>query len=316
MTDATDCQLLERFVAHRDEAAFAVLARRHAARVRGVCRRVLRDPHDAEDVLQATFLVLARRAVVLPWQPSVGPWLSAVAHRLAVNARAARQRCREHPLGDVNDPEPPAPDSDPAAAMARQEVSGLVRREVARLPEKYRAPVVLCYLEGLSNEQAARALGWPTGSMSRRLEKARQMLRQRLSGLALLSFALLLALAPLWLAGNRSRPSGESVCKADPGTRFDPAVEELLRRLAGERPPEISREQLVALADGAARSADRLKDRDPGRRRDDWRRFAEETIAAARQLASAAETDDRPATLLAAGRLHMACSRCHETFRD
>src|SRR5262245_15319003 len=115
MTDATDRQLLERFATQQDQAAFATLARRHAALVRRVCRRVLRNEQDAEDVSQTTFLVLARKAL-LPWQPSVGPWLSAVAYRLALNARSARRR-REQPAGtllgdDADDLEIAAPDSD------------------------------------------------------------------------------------------------------------------------------------------------------------------------------------------------------------
>ncbi len=292
MTDATDCHLLERFVTLRDEAAFATLARRHAALVLGVCRRVLRDEHAAEDVVQATFLVLARKAVVIPWRQSVGGWLAAVAHRLALNARAAaaRRGCRERSAGILlhgNEEfvEPALLDADPLRHAARQELRGVLHEELSRLPEKYRAPVVLCYLEGKTNEQAARELGWPTGSMSRRLERARKLLRERLTrrGVGLMLVFVGVTLAAFWTC---FRP--ENRCPAPAGAGA------VLSRAANGLPAEA--ERLVALAD-VLRSSDEMS-------------------APARDLASAARSGDRRTTRVAAGRLYAACSRCHETVRE
>lgn len=329
MTDPTDCQLLERFVTYQDEAAFSILARRHAARVLGVCRHVLCDEHDAEDTFQATFLVLTRKAVTLPALPSIGPWLSAVAYRLALHTRAARRRRRERPSGLLLDNDEDGrqlviAEADPITDVARQELCGIVREELAGLPEKYRAPVVLCYLEGKTNEEAARELGWPNGSMSRRLEKARQLLRERLTGrgLAVLSVLLCLGLALVWFARTGSWKGGNPVQVAAAMSRFEPVAEGqsgtegLLRRLAEERQPAIDRQQVVALAATAAEVAERIDDHNPGRLRADWKRFAQEMNLAARQLADAATADDRPATRLAAARLHTTCLRCHEIFRD
>src|SRR5262245_31917339 len=276
MTDATDCQLLRRFVRHRDEAAFAVLAGRHAPRVLGVCRRVLRDEHDAEEVAQATFLVLARKAVALPWRQSVGPWLSAVAHRLALNARTRRIRGRAPcPLPADADFEPCARDADPAAEAAARDLGGLVRAELARLPEKYRAPVVLCYLEGKTNEQAAHELGWPAGSMSRRLEKARRLLREMLTGRGLALLVGLFCLAAALVAPRtppQLRRASPVVVEAMSGfkpAKDRPGAERLL--LLAQRPSaEFDREALLALAAEAARVADSVAGHDPGHRRDEW----------------------------------------------
>jgi RNA polymerase sigma-70 factor (ECF subfamily) len=171
----SDAELLERFVARRDEAAFAALLTRHGPLVLGVCRQVLRDSHDAEDAFQATFLVLARRAASIRKTEALAAWLHRVAFNLAQTARtsAAVRRGHERQAGAmsrVNDSAGPGPtDWQP-----------LLHDEVNRLPEKYRAPVVLCYLGGKSNEEAAGELGWPVGSVKGRLSRARQMLRSRL----------------------------------------------------------------------------------------------------------------------------------------
>jgi RNA polymerase sigma factor (sigma-70 family) len=187
----TDRQLLERFARLGDEAAFAHLVRRHGALVLGVARDVLRNPHDADDVFQATWLVLARRARAVRWQESVGGWLCEVAHRLALRARAqsARRRNREAPLTDEH--------AAPAVGDDRAELRAVLRAEVGRLPEKYRSPLVLCDLEGKTNAEAARALGRPPGSMSRLLARARELLRERLTrdGFPLTLAALTAALA-------------------------------------------------------------------------------------------------------------------------
>jgi RNA polymerase sigma factor (sigma-70 family) len=172
-----DGKLLERYVEERDEAAFAALVQRYGSLVLGVCQRVLQDPHEAEDAFQATFLVLVRKASSLDRRGSLGNWIYAVAYRTAVKAKAnaARRRMRERQAL-------PMPSEQPIDAALWKELRPVLDEEINRLPEKYRAPLVLCYLEGKTNEQAANELGWPTGSMSRRLAQGREMLRKRLVG--------------------------------------------------------------------------------------------------------------------------------------
>jgi RNA polymerase sigma factor (sigma-70 family) len=173
--ELTDSQLLERFTTRREEAAFAALVQRHGPMVFGVCRRLLRNLHDAEDAFQATFLVLVRKAASLDGQRSLGNWLYTVASRLAlkVRANAAKRRARERQVADMF-PKGPEEETD------CQELRPVLDEELNRLPEKYRAPLVLCYLQGKTNEQAAHELGWPVGSMSRRLARGRELLRQGL----------------------------------------------------------------------------------------------------------------------------------------
>ncbi|OAI54577.1 hypothetical protein AYO44_03275 [Planctomycetaceae bacterium SCGC AG-212-F19] len=171
----TDRLLLERFVACHDEAAFAELVGRHGAMVLGVCHRVLRDDHAAEDAFQAVFLVLARKAGAVGWQDSIASWLYAVAYRTAQRSRAnaRRRREQERQASSMADPEA-------LAAVDARELRALLDEELLRLPEKYRAPLVLCYLEGKTNEEAARLLGWSKGTVSGRLARARDMLGGRL----------------------------------------------------------------------------------------------------------------------------------------
>jgi RNA polymerase sigma factor (sigma-70 family) len=172
----TDAQLLARFVARRDEAAFAALVRRHGPRVLGVCRQLLRHSHDVEDAFQATFLVLARKAGSITRAELLGNWLYGVAYRVAARARAGNRRRHALEGGDV--------DALPARRPGREvslELLGLLHEEVQRLPEKYRLPVVLCYLEGRTREEAAGRLGWTEGAVKGRLERARALLRRRLA---------------------------------------------------------------------------------------------------------------------------------------
>jgi RNA polymerase sigma factor (sigma-70 family) len=174
--DATDGQLLTRFVRSRDEAAFAELVRRLGPMVLGVCRRVTSDTHLAEDAFQAAFLVLARRATDVHPREAVRGWLYGVAARTAQKARvmSARRRTREAPT-------PTLPDSP---VSARDEPDPDVLRtldeEVATLPDHLRAAVVLCELDGLSRKDVAVRLGIPEGTLSSRLAKARQILADRL----------------------------------------------------------------------------------------------------------------------------------------
>ncbi len=187
----TDGQLLGRFVATRDEASFAALVRRHGPMVLGVCRRVLHDAHDAEDAFQATFLILARKAGSVVQRESLGCWLYQVAYHTALEASEAnaRRRARERPMNDV-----PHPAVAPAEAV---DWLPLLDRELSLLPEKYRAAIVLCDLEGQTRKEAARLLKVPEGTLSSRLATGRQMLAKRLaaSGVALSGGALAVALS-------------------------------------------------------------------------------------------------------------------------
>jgi RNA polymerase sigma factor (sigma-70 family) len=180
----SDAELLERFALQKAsaedarlaaEAAFAVLVARHGPMVLGVCRRALADPGDVEDAFQATFLVLVRRARSVRAGDSLGRWLYGVARRVAAKARARsdRARGRSAPL----EVEPAAPE----VAGDRVELLAALDEEVSRLPERYRAPVVLCHLEGLSHAEAADRLRWPVGTVSGRLSRARDLLRDRLA---------------------------------------------------------------------------------------------------------------------------------------
>jgi RNA polymerase sigma factor (sigma-70 family) len=185
----SDGQLVGRFAARRDEAAFETLLRRHGPMVLRLCRSVLRDLHAAEDAFQATFLVLACKASAIRKRQSVASWLYGVALRVARRARArGEQRRRLEAPGVAEPAAPPAGDTD------LQELRWLLAEELQRLPEKYRAPLVLCYLEGKTNQAAARELGWPSGSMSRRLERGRELLRERLTARGLAVSAALLGL--------------------------------------------------------------------------------------------------------------------------
>jgi RNA polymerase sigma factor (sigma-70 family) len=192
-----DRELIRRFVMEHDEAAFELLLWRYAAMVRHVCRGVTRDHHDAEDAFQATFLVLARKAWSVRTQESLGGWLYRVAYRIAVRARSQLVRRAAHQAREVDLQTLPRPEPSPEA-QSMDEWRPLLLEEVDRLPAKYRTPIVLCYLEGKTHEEAADQLGWPRGTVSGRLARARDLLRTRLvrRGLGLSGGALLEALSP------------------------------------------------------------------------------------------------------------------------
>lgn len=187
-----DGRLLDRFRAVRDEAAFEVLVWRHGPMVLNLCRRLLRDEQDAEDAFQATFLILVRKAETIHKDSSVGSWLYKVAYRAALEARARSARRGERLPFDA---EPVAPEAEDAGW---RDLRPVLDEEVHRLPEKYREPFVLCYLEGQTTDEAARALNCPRGTVATRLAWARQRLRERLvrRGVALSMTALTAALAP------------------------------------------------------------------------------------------------------------------------
>jgi len=191
----SDAELLNRFVASRDEAAeaaFAALVERHGAMVLGVCRRVLGNRHAAEDAFQATFLVLARKASAIARREQLASWLYGVARHTAqdARARAIRQHAKEKRLGSMLPVERPD-------QTETSELRAILDEELARLPERYRAAIVLCELEGLTRRQAAGRLGVSEGTLSSRLARAKEQLRGRLTrrGLALSDAGLASALS-------------------------------------------------------------------------------------------------------------------------
>src|SRR5438093_9049398 len=180
-----DNALVERFLTRRDEAAFEALVRRHGPMVLGVCRRILRNSHDAEDAFQATFLVFVHKAASIAKRELLGNWLYGVAYHTARAARMAAGRRRAKEAKAV-------PRQQPSEENVWQELQPLLDRELSRLPDKYRIPVVLCELEGKSRQTVAQELGLPEGTLSSRLARARAMLARRLArrGLTLSGGAL------------------------------------------------------------------------------------------------------------------------------
>lgn len=164
-----DAVLLERFLLHRDETAFTTLYRRHGGMVRGVCRRHLNDAADVDDAVQATFLVLVKSPARIRRHGSLAAWLHGVARRVSQRARSRRARAPE-PRGDLNPP-------DRGSRPGRDDELDL---ELERLPDRLRHPLVLCYLQGRTVDEAAMVLGWPRGSVAAYLSRGKDLLRQRL----------------------------------------------------------------------------------------------------------------------------------------
>jgi len=243
----SDAQLLERFFKSRDEAAFAVLVARHGPLVLGVCRRILADENDVHDAFQATFLVLVKKGAALRQADRLANWLYGVASRTArkFKALAARRARCERQASTMTT-------SSPVGEMTFEQLRAILDEEIAQLPDKYALPLVLCYLEGKTNAEAAAQLGWPEGSMSRRLSKAREMLRSRLSrrGLAL-SVVLMAAMfpnsafatVPVQLA-KATVAAGALVAK---GARFEQAVSPAAAKVAAEVMQGISASARISL---------------------------------------------------------------------
>ncbi len=212
-----DGDLLARFVVQRGdaaEAAFAALVERHAPMVFLVCRQMLRDEHDAQDASQATFLVLAKKARTIKKPEALGSWLHGVAVRVSAKAKvaAARRRSHERRGGEMaarfdcewtlGDPCPELHDA------------------IDRLPERYRLPVVLCYLEGLTHDQAAQQLGWPLGTVESRLARARDRLRERLTRRGAIPGVAVAGIRSLADAAGTAIPSGWIKATARSATQF------------------------------------------------------------------------------------------------
>jgi RNA polymerase sigma factor (sigma-70 family) len=191
--EISDADLLTRFSTKRDEASFELLMWRHGAMVLRLCLDVTHDRHAAEDAFQAVFLALACKAGSIRSRKSLGAWLHQTAYRVALRAQsralAGGMRVdRNHDLSAL-----PAR-VEPGDELIQRELRSLLHEEVARLPAKYRCPIILCYFEGLGHEDAARRLGWPKGTVAGRLSRAREMLRKRLLGRGVALPASLVAL--------------------------------------------------------------------------------------------------------------------------
>ena len=207
----SDGQLLARFMAGRDEAgelAFESLVMRHGSMVMRVCRSMLDDPQDVHDAFQAVFLVLARRAGAIRNRESVGSWLHGVAVRVTARVRvlAIRRGIRDRRTIQVAETHAvDSPQGNGDSVVERNEGVDVVHQEVSRLPNKYRAPIVLCYLEGLTHDEAAVRLSWPVGTVRSRLARARDTLRIRLTRRGVTSPATLGAMTG-WLIGDKLAP--------------------------------------------------------------------------------------------------------------
>jgi RNA polymerase sigma factor (sigma-70 family) len=194
-TAASDEQLLADFVSGRSDEAFSALLGRHGPMVLNVCRRILHDAHAAEDVFQATFLVLADRAEAIRRPASLAGFLHGVAYRLA--GRARRRNAQSLPAAVCDKAAPPP------AELAWKEMLGILDQELGKLSDRYRAPLVLCYLEGRTQDEAARQLGWGLNTLRRRLAQGRRLLEARLRGRGV---SLPAALAGLLAGGAVSVP--------------------------------------------------------------------------------------------------------------
>src|SRR5215831_5704356 len=259
--DVTDADLLARFLAHRDEAAFELLLWRHGTMVLHLCRDVTRDEHAAEDAFQATFLALVRKAASIRSRESLGAWLYQVAYRVALRARRSERETVN--LDAVDDPEArELPDE-----IELRELRPLLHEEVQRLPAKYRTPIVLCYLEGLTHEETARQLGWPKGTVAGRVARARDLLRKRL---ARRGVSLPVALSALALAPG-------AVSATVPAALVQTTLRAGLLVAAGESAAALVSAQVLALSRGVIRNhvlaqSENIRGRHPGTRPRQWRR--------------------------------------------
>ncbi len=206
----TDGQLLDRFANRHDapdeaEAAFATLVDRHGSLVWGICQRTLGDYHGAEDAFQATFLILARQGASLWVDESLGGWLRRVATRVACRARA---EARRHPVGA--DAERLPADGDSCQIAEREDLRAAIATELSRIPGKFRAPVELCHLRGLTQDEAARLLDLPVGTVKSRLDRGKRRLREALT--------------------RRGLAPAITIASASPGTRIPAALPASLAR--------------------------------------------------------------------------------------
>jgi RNA polymerase sigma factor (sigma-70 family) len=235
MNEQTDRGLVEQFLARREEAAFEAIVRRHGAMVYRVCWRVLGQPQDTEDAFQATFLLLAQKLRTVRKHDSLASWLHGVAHRVALQAKEKATRRRRHEQRATRTP------VERPADLSAEELLEVLDAELGKLPDKWRLPLILCYLEGRSQEESASQLGWSKSTLRRRLEEARDALGRRLEwrgiawsaalGAVLLSDCVALAALPTGLVDSTSRAAmvvtaGRAACSV-----VSPQVAVLTKRM-------------------------------------------------------------------------------------
>jgi RNA polymerase sigma factor (sigma-70 family) len=237
--EATDGELLEQFALHQDDVAFTALLRRHGPMVWSVCQRLVAHRQDAEDCFQATFLVLCQKAGSIGRSKLLANWLYGVAWRTALNARARRARRARHEALCATPPDVPG-----AAARLCDESPSVLDEELARLPDKYRAPLLLCSLEGMTHAQAGKSLGWPVGTVAGRLSRARELLRSRLLRRGILAPGAVLA---AW-HGAETASAGVPPQLAAASVRSAVALS-----LAGQAAPADIPTTVTALAHGVLR---------------------------------------------------------------
>jgi RNA polymerase sigma factor (sigma-70 family) len=237
----TDSDLLECFARRRDSEAFAALVHRHGPMVLAVCQRLLADRHEAEDAFQATFLVLVRKSAALRQPHQLAAWLHGVARRIALRLR--RRAARRQPIPEGLDLAE-GRCLEPLERAIWQEVRTILDEEIERLPSKYRLPVVLCYLQGQSYTEAARSLGWPAGTVSVRLARARQQLHDRFVRRGLRAPASL----PGGLLGQ------EALASPVPAALLTATVHTATCCVGGVTALAGVSQQVIALAEGALRT--------------------------------------------------------------
>jgi len=254
----SDGQLLSRLVAGRDQAgelAFEALVMRHGPMVLRVCNQALDDPDDVHDALQAVFLVLAHRAAAIHSRESVGSWLYGVALRVASRARvtAIRRHIRDRRTTLAAQAiAATSPRQAERSSIEREDRARILDQEISRLPEKYRAPIVLCYLEGLTHDEAATRLSWPVGTVRSRLSRGRDALRHRLNRRGVTATALLGPLGA-WVSGEQlaSAAQAGAVAAAELGaipTKLSTAIVKMVFQVAAGPSPAASSVQAGSLA--------------------------------------------------------------------
>jgi RNA polymerase sigma factor (sigma-70 family) len=231
--DRTDRQLVEHFLAERDGTVFEVLVRRHGPMVYRVCWRVLQQTEDAEDAFQATFLVLARNLAAVRDRDSLASWLHGVAHRIALKARSLGATRKQH------EARAPVPSAVPPDDLTWKELRAVLDAELARLPEKWRLPLVLCYLEGRTQDEAAAELGYSANTLRRRLEDARAALGRRLSRRGFGSAALAAVLVSDCASRGTASPATTSA-----------TIETMTLVTTGRTPASAVPPKVAALAEG------------------------------------------------------------------
>lgn len=231
----SDRQLLERFSADRDEAAFVALVQRHGAMVLNVCRRVLRNDSDSEDACQATFLVLARKAHSIRKQESLGSWLHGVAYRAATSLLRQITRRRAHEKQAAT-----AEPVQPAADVTWREVRAILDEEIQRLPAKLKDPIVLCYLQGKPHSAGAQELGVNVTTFRGRLERARLLLQKKLTQRGVTLSGALLATALFEKMGTAALPA----------TLVVTTLKSAMATLTGQSAAGVISTQVLSLAEG------------------------------------------------------------------